>query len=124
MTIDKFIKVFIGKNEKKYSSCQKYGSFIGNSILIEIKPLEYIYVGDNITNFTTIEPIISYHSVMGNSDTVYPFAFTTNYVYVMLGFEYTEKIKGNPDPYPSFYNHNKNNNNEYQTKWKKTKHKI
>jgi hypothetical protein len=99
MIISKYINVFIGKNIKKYSPWPSYGTFPGNSILIEIKPLNYIFIGYMIASFTTLEPIIKYISIMGNSDVTYPFAITKNYMYMMLDFMYIKRIKGDPDPY-------------------------
>ncbi len=120
MKIDKFTKVFIGKNSKKYTCCPNYGSFTGNSILVELKPLKYIFIGHVITSFVTKEPIVKYESVMGNNDVPYPFALTENYIYLMLHMVYTERIDGNPEPYGSYYKHEK----IYTSKWQSTKNNV
>lgn len=89
--------------------------------MIEIKSNEYIFVGHNIKYFITNEPIISYHSVIGNNDpNPYPFALTKNYVYIMSGDHYTQRMIEDPDPYPSYYKHEL----IYKTKWIRYKNKI
>jgi hypothetical protein len=120
MYIQKYKTIFVGKNEKKYTINKNYGSFTGNTLLIEIKPLEYLYIGSNIVKFKPVEKIESYHSVMGNSDVPYPFAFTKNYVYLMLNMVYTNRIKNDQDPYGSYYG----NQNFYNTKFIKNKNEI
>lgn len=121
-SIKSYSKVFIGKNTKKYSINSRYGSFTGNTILIEVKqPCSYMYIGNSIVEFKTKEPILQYHSVMGDSDVPYPFAISENYIYVTMGndFAYTKRIKGDPDPWGSYYGFQK----VYTTKFIKLKHK-
>ena len=120
MKINKYKNVFVGKNTNKYTSSKSYGSFVGNSILIEQSSCNYIYVGHNITEFTTIEPIIKYYSPMGNNYVPYPFALTKNYVYLMLNMMYMKRIKNDPEPYASFYGFD----NKYDSKPQLTKNKI
>jgi hypothetical protein len=94
--------IFIGKNTKKYSIYDKL--YTGSSILIEIKKNDYIFIGTKIMNFKTVEPIIEFHSIMGNSSVVYPFALTKSYAYVILENVYLERNFGDKDPYEIFYN--------------------
>lgn len=120
MTIPKYADIYVGKNTKKYTPNPRYGKFAGNTILIKIKPLHYIFVGNKIVEFKTIEPISEYFSTMGNNDVPYPFALSKNYVYLMLDFVFMERIEGDPDPYPSFYDFE----DKYQSKPKKINNKI
>lgn len=120
LKINKFTNIFIGKNSKKYSIYSSYGSFTGNSIIVEIKPKNYIFIGDCIKSFNTKEPILEYYSVMGNNDVPYPFALSDTHIYLMSDMVYTNKIKGNPDPYPSFYGYD----DKYKTKWTKLQNQI
>lgn len=46
----------------------------GNSFLLHIKDLKYIYVGDSIKSFKALSPIVTYKSKIGNNDVPYPFA--------------------------------------------------
>ena len=55
----------------------------GNSLLIEIKPHRYIYIGSSIYSFVTADRITDYVSPVGNNDVPYPSAFGTKYVYWM-----------------------------------------
>lgn len=93
--------IFIGKNTKKYSVYDKL--YTGSSILVEIKKNDYVFIGTKITNFKTIEPIIEFHSIMGNSSVVYPFALTKSYAYVILENIYLERNFGDKDPYGVYY---------------------
>lgn len=69
----------INKPDKKYDFTPR-----GNSVLVRIGDLRYVYIGDCIYEFTTQEPIKMYHSVVGNNDVPYPVAVGKNYLYFML----------------------------------------
>ena len=79
--IKNYKNIFIGKNTKKYRIYDNL--FTGSSILVEIKKNEYIFIGNKIMKFNTQEPIIEFHSIMGNNSVVYPFALTNNYAYLI-----------------------------------------
>jgi len=57
-------KIFVGK-------WPKYDS---NSILIEVAPLEYVFIGSKIFKFKSFAEIVKYHSPIGNSEVSYPCA--------------------------------------------------
>lgn len=121
LIISKYKQVFVGINEKKYTCCPNYGRFIGNTILIEIKLCEYLFIGSDIRQFKTLEPVISYHSVMGNNDVPYPFTLTNKYIYLIgCGDVYTNRIENDPDPYTSYFG----SEQIYKTKFIKYKYKI
>jgi hypothetical protein len=104
--IKKYKKIYIGKNTQKYESYYKE-SFTGSSIIVETKQNEYVFIGDKIFKFKTIESIEEFHSIMGNSSVVYPFALTKNYAYLMLGSVYVEGNFSKESPYDVYYDFNK-----------------
>ncbi len=55
----------------------------GNSLLIQLAPLKYVYVGSYIYSFETETPVTNYFSPIGNNDVPYPVAYGTNEVYFM-----------------------------------------
>jgi len=107
MIIKKYEKVFIGKHSKKYGNTQKE-AFTGNSILIELKPLMYLFVGESVKQIVTKEPIIKYISTMGNNYVPYPFALSENYAYLLVEPCYLNRADfGDIDPYQVYYAFNK-----------------
>jgi hypothetical protein len=103
--IKDYLKIFIGKNVKKYSQYKE--QFIGNTILIEIKQCSYMYIGEVIRTFKLKEPILKYVSTMGNSGVPYPFAITENNVILLNDFVILKKDFGDIDPYIVFYDFDK-----------------
>jgi hypothetical protein len=107
MTINKYKKIFIGKHSKKYGNPAE-DAHIGNSILVELKPLTYLFIGHDIEQITTKEPIIKYISTMGRNLVPYPFALTENYTYLILGSHYLNRNDfGDIEPYSVYYNFDK-----------------
>jgi hypothetical protein len=76
-------KIFIGHHPKQSDDSLSKSFSDGNSILLNIKGLEYVYIGWLIHAFTTSEPILQYYSEIGNNDVPYPVAVSKNYVYLM-----------------------------------------
>jgi hypothetical protein len=78
-----FVKLFVGNN---YFRLERYGSKKGNSILVQVKGNEYIYIGSEIYQFQARDgdQILVYASPVGNSAVPYPYAIGENYVYYML----------------------------------------
>ena len=112
--IKKYKNIFIGKNTKKY---QIYNNpLIGSSILVEIKKNTYIFIGSKIIKFNTNEPIIEFHSILGNSSVIYPFALTNNYAYLINENVYLERDFDDHDPYEIYY--------DFKKKWKRTSYKY
>lgn len=97
VTFDTLIKVynplqiFIGKsylNEMTEFSGGYGDKFDGNSILLKIPSNtkhRYAYIGWEVFEFTTDEPITKYVSSVGNNDVPYPYAESQNWCYDMLG---------------------------------------
>ncbi len=80
-------KLFVGNDREQ--SC-----FDGNTLLLKIAPLTYyIVAGPRSKFFTTFEEVIEFHSPMGNSPVLLPYAVSNNYVYLPIdgdGGVYTE----------------------------------
>lgn len=99
-------RVFVGKsplNEMTRFSGGHGSDFDGNSILVQLSPNEYIYVGVTIDSFTPVSPIQTYVSPVGNSCVPYPYAIDTEgRVYFFAGnpaaLEYMTGIPANEDP--------------------------
>lgn len=49
----------------------------GNSILVQVEPDRYVFIGDEIYSFTFKEEVIAYYSIMGNNRVPYPVALTS-----------------------------------------------
>jgi hypothetical protein len=77
-------KIFIGKSPKTNGiGYDKY--FDGNSILLYLGDKKYIYVGEMIYSFESIDIINKYVSFVGNSDVPYPYAIDkSKNVYLMI----------------------------------------
>jgi hypothetical protein len=100
--------VFVGispKNEMTKSS-KGYGKKLdGNTNLIKLSDKRYVYVGETIFEFSTLNNIVDYQSPVGNSDVPYPYAVDEkgNY-YLMLDkviVNFPEKVE---DPYDKYWN--------------------
>ena len=84
-------KKFIGNspmNEMTKFSGGYGPAFRGNSILLKLKSqspmLRYVFIGDQIYEFSTDEPILKYTSPVGNNDVPYPIAVSKNFVYFIV----------------------------------------
>jgi len=107
-------QILIGKSDKnkmtEYSGA--FGSdFDGNTILLKMNDTNYIYIGCNMFSFTSINPIISYHSPVGNNDVPYPYAIDSEKKYYLLienvVLNYTKELEdyiiNHNDPYEYYY---------------------
>jgi len=73
----KFDNIFIGKSIKNKMTTFSGGygdQFDGNTILLKIVNNDYIYIGNKIIKFKSIDEIVSYFSYVGNNDVPYPYA--------------------------------------------------
>nr|QYA18393.1 hypothetical protein KOM_12_123 [Clandestinovirus] len=98
-----FVSIKVGKDKHASSSNPRYGN--GNSILVEVKPLNYVFIGHKIMSFQTKERITQYKSPIGNSDVPYPYACTKSHIYLMLESVILEKkdVPKMKDPYHVYY---------------------
>jgi hypothetical protein len=110
----KYTNIWIGKSPKiemtEYSG--GYGKkFDGNTILIEIGNLEYVFIGEQILSFKSISPIKKYISPVGNNDVPYPYAIDSDgYMYLLIENvivhpnQKTENLfKKSEEPYSAYY---------------------
>ena len=99
--------IFIGDNDLKDSASAPKGKYKGNSILLYIRPGQYLYIGNEIYSFETKdnEMISAYFSPVGNSDVPYPYAVGEHYTYFMLDKEMvpTDHLDLKKDGYAQFY---------------------
>lgn len=103
-------QVFIGKSPRNQMTefSGGYGKeFDGNSILLNIENLKYVYIGKCIFSFNTISPIVTYNSPVGNNDVPYPYAVDTEgRHYLMIENVILDKVPSGQDPYRFFYDNN------------------
>jgi len=78
-------KTIIFKFDEFIPDTEKIFSSNGSSILIKIKgKLEYIFVGVDKLRFETVEKIKTFKSDIGNSDVIYPYAISDNFIYLFI----------------------------------------
>jgi len=65
--------------------------FDGNTNLLDLGDGKYVYVGEEIYEFTTDDRIIRYYSPVGNNDVPYSFAVGEKYVYFMADNAYISR---------------------------------
>lgn len=56
----------------------------GNTILVQVSPRKYVYIGESIYSFVIADQIDTYFSTIGNSDVPYPVALSKKNAYFML----------------------------------------
>ena len=109
----KFFQIFIGLsplNKMTEFSGGNGPDFDGNSILLKIDDLKYMFIGEKIYTFKTLNNITVFESPVGNSDVPYPYAIDSeeNY-YFLLGVSKNSgilkiaDISKRNDPYNYFY---------------------
>ena len=80
-------QIFIGKSKlnkmTEFSGGHGY-QFDGNTILLKVNDSICIYIEDNIMLFHTINPVVSYHSPIGNNDVSYPYAVDSANNYYLI----------------------------------------
>ena len=88
---------------------------IGNTILVNTKDNNYIYIQNKIISFTTDSPVTKYFSTVGNSDVPYPYAYTSKHIYFPINRKYINlqdylrfrkydrRYKGYDNPYRFLY---------------------
>lgn len=95
----KFKKAFIG-NSPKHG--EKY---LGNTILLQVSPLRYIFITPGyISKFSTRSEIVDYVSDIGNNSVPYPYAVDKkqNY-YLIVENAILKNIPDLEDPYKYYY---------------------
>lgn len=90
-TYPKVARVFVGKSILNPDTRLSGGhgpKFDGNSILVNITGDKYVWIGWEIHEFTSPEPIEKFWSSVGNSDVPYPVAKSKSFAYFMLDLKY------------------------------------
>ncbi|PNH01165.1 DNA ligase [Tetrabaena socialis] len=102
-----YTRVFIGRsplNERTRFSGAYGPKFDGNSMLFEIAPRRYVFVGHCIRLFNSTEPIEKFVSPVGNSDVPYPYAIDrSGHVYMLLEEVVLTSRPRPPDPHDLYY---------------------
>ena len=97
-------RVFVGQSPKH---AKHRARFDGNSLLLHLEGLKYVFVGENVFAFTAKSPITKYVSPVGNSDVPYPWAMDEQgFRYLMISSVIvTGKLFENSDtdPYDLFF---------------------
>ncbi len=93
----------------KFNYTKMFVGARGWSLLFGVGNNRYVYVCEKVLSFTAKEPIVSYKGTLGRSATVYAYAFTKSYLY-LLGFEnkYAKisDVGKTGDPYTKYYSGN------------------
>ena len=74
-------KIFVGANWLK-TQCYDFAK--GNTVVVETSPLHYIFIGDQIFEFQTVDPIKKLYSGLGNNSVPYPYAVGEKNTYLLL----------------------------------------
>jgi hypothetical protein len=104
----KYRDIFIGHSPKNKMTefSGGYGrKFYGNSILIEISHLEYVWIGNYIHEFKSKSTIKKFVSPVGNNDVPYPYATDQNGDHYLMICDRIVKglTKKGIDPYDVLY---------------------
>lgn len=106
------ITVFIGESPETDTTRHGHGygpEFLGNSILVEIEPYKYVFIGQHISSFETNGvKITEYLSEVGNNDVPYPYATDENgSIYLMIANTILDNMPdvNKKDPYNYYYRH-------------------
>ncbi len=75
------------KNEMTEFSGGHGSKWTGNSILLQISPIRYVFIGRALFEFDSHESILRYVSSVGNNRVPYPYAETDNW-YIDLTYEF------------------------------------
>lgn len=102
-------RVFIGKsplNEMTEFSGGYGAEFDGNSILLYMGQLKYVYIGSEIYSFRAAKEIVDYVSPVGNNDVPYPYGIDQAGKYYMMAESVVvtlPPLDKNDDPYTLYY---------------------
>jgi hypothetical protein len=94
----KHTRVFVGRSPRNAMTEFSGGhgpAFDGNSMLFELAPGRYMFVGECIRTFGTKSPITTFVSPVGNNDVPYPFAIDGSGIVYLL----TEGVRLTSGPY-------------------------
>lgn len=117
--LNNVIKVFpgIAKNE---DNSDDYGPlYRGNTLLIEFeKEMNYMHIGHEIFVFKTSVPVLAYVSNIGNNLVPYPYAKTSDEIYLMLekrAIPFNKLTKDHKNsPYTYYYKVSQDDENKFK----------
>lgn len=89
------IKIFVGRSTGTGAFADhtpaQAKKFDGNSILLQLSPRKFAYIGHEVYEFTTNDTPVAYFSVIGNNDVPYPVLLGTKEVYMMLDHKHLRR---------------------------------
>lgn len=102
-----YSKVFVGKSPRNDMTLFSGGhgpKFDGNSMLFQLTPQTYMYIGEVIQTFKVPDTIKSYVSPVGNSGVPYPYAIGTENTYLLIENTFIpNNMRKLQDPYDDLY---------------------
>lgn len=111
----KVSKVFVGRSTGRMTMSDHTAAqahlFEGNSILLQLSPRKFAYIGHEIYEFVTTDTPVAYYSLVGNNDVPYPVLLGTKEVYMMLDHahvrreDFPEGFTDWEDAYSVYYGH-------------------
>jgi hypothetical protein len=127
--------IFVGKsplNEMTQFSGGHGRKWNGNSILLHLSGLKYVFIGMTIQQFEAKSPIVKYVSPVGNNGVPYPFAIDEEKrFYFMIQNQYIDQVpkEHQKDPYDYLYGHfddkmGQKAKSKWQKKWPSMKMKT
>lgn len=106
---EKKVNIFDLNNNNNITVIKYQGIFTGsqpdpiNTVLINTRDNNYVFVGRTIQKFNSIDPIVDYFSIIGRNDVPYPYAIDSkNRYYLLIENVILTKYNGN-DPYTHYY---------------------
>ena len=85
-------EIFIGKSIKgddmyasyPYNPKEAAKEGLGNSILVNLSGNKYVFIGESVYEFNTIDNIKKFYSMIGNNDVPYPVALGEKNIYFLI----------------------------------------
>ena len=102
-------RIFIGDSPINDTTLYSGGwgkEYYGNSILLKLQGLRYMFIGDCIYEFNAIDDIVEFTSPVGNNDVPYPYAYDgVGNCYLMIE-HVSLKVpdRNHSEPYDYYYN--------------------
>lgn len=79
-------KIWLGDNLLSLPRYVEKGTGKGNTILVQVHPRTYVFIGSEVYRFSLQEDaIVDYYSPIGNNDVPYPYAIGETHAYFFLG---------------------------------------
>jgi hypothetical protein len=118
------IKVFVGHSTGRMPMSDhkpaQAKQFNANSILLQLSPKKFAYIGHEIYEFVTSDEPVAYYSLVGNNDVPYPVLLGAKEVYFMLEHvhvrreDFPDRFKLWENAYWNFYKYSKDEKDHVQ----------